>query len=113
MDSGATLTAMAGWSHRGRVLQLHETSKQDAHGLLDSRFTWDLANGVTSSKIWGTNLNGKESIRGALDLPSEALIDGSTTDIYGDPIIPDLGTSTIYPAEPRRFGLTLTHHLSN
>ena len=116
MDSGATFTAMAGWSHRGRVyhtLQLHETSKQDAYGLLDARFTWDLANGATSITIWGTNLNGKEYFRGALDLPSEALIDGSTTDRYGDPILPDLGTSTIYPAEPRRFGLTLTHNLAN
>ena len=116
MDSGATFTAMAGWSHRGRIyhtLQLHETSKQDAYGLLDARFTWDLANGATSITIWGTNLNGKEYFRGALDLPSEALIDGSTTDRYGDPILPDLGTSTIYPAEPRRFGLTLTHNLAN
>ncbi len=116
MAGGATFTAMAGWSHRGRVyhtLQLHETSKQDAYGLLDARFTWDLANGATSITIWGTNLNGKEYFRGALDLPSDALIDGSTTDRYGDPILPDLGTSTIYPAEPRRFGLTLTHNLAN
>ena len=116
MAGGATFTAMAGWSHRGRVyhtLQLHETSKQDAYGLLDARFTWDLANGATSITIWGTNLNGKEYFRGALDLPSDALIDGSTTDRYGDPILPDLGSTTIYPAEPRRFGLTLTHNLTN
>ena len=116
MDGGATFTAMAGWSHRGRIystLQLHETSKQDAYGLLDARFTWDLANGATSVTIWGTNLNGKEYFRGALDLPSEALIDGSTTDRYGDPILPDLGSTTIYPSEPRRFGLTLTHNLTN
>ena len=116
MASGATFTAMAGWSHRGRIystLQLHETSKQDAYGLLDARFTWDLANGATSVTIWGTNLNDKEYFRGALDLPSEALIDGSTTDRYGDPILPDLGSTTIYPSEPRRFGLTLTHNLTN
>ena len=114
MDSGAIFTAMAGWSHRGRIystLQLHETSKQDAYGLLDARFTWDLANGATSITIWGTNLNDKEYFRGALDLPSEALIDGSTTDRYGDPMLPDLGSTTIYPAEPRRFGLTLTHSI--
>ena len=54
LDSGATFTAIAGWSHRGRnysTLQLHETSKQDAYGLLDARFTWDLANGATNLAI--------------------------------------------------------------
>ena len=116
MDSGANLTSMVGWSYRGRTfstLQTHDTSRQDSYGLLDARFVWNLANGRTSVTIWGTNLTDEEYFRGALDLPSETLIDGSTTDRYGDPILPDLGSTTIYPSEPRRFGLTLTHNLTN
>ena len=116
MDNGGMVTIGAGWSHRGDLystLQQYETSIQEAYGLLDARIVWDLSNNKTSVAIWGTNLNGKKYFRGALDLASGELINGDTTDKYGRPINADLGYTIIYPAEPRRFGITLTHNLTN
>tara|TARA_B100000959_G_scaffold232576_1_gene249528 strand:- start:151 stop:2637 length:2487 start_codon:yes stop_codon:yes gene_type:complete len=116
MDNGGMVTIGGGWSHRGReynTLRRFHTSRQDAYGLLDAQIVWDLANNKTSVTIWGTNLNGKEYFRGALDLPSQTLIDGSPTDKYGEPVGQDLGVTIIYPAEPRRYGITLTHNLTN
>ena len=116
MNSGGLVTIGAGWSHRGdsyNTLKQYETSKQEAFGLLDARIVWDLSNNKTSVALWGTNLNDKEYFRGALDLANGELINGSTTDKYGRPIGGDLGVTIIYPSEPRRFGLTLTHNLTN
>ena len=115
MDNGGMITIGGGWSHRGdsySTLQQYETSLQEAYGLLDARIVWDLSNNKTSVAIWGTNLNGKKFFTGALDLPSGNLINGATTDKYGRAIPADLGVTIIYPAEPRRFGITLTHNLN-
>jgi iron complex outermembrane receptor protein len=116
MDNGGMITFGGGWSHRGRqvaTLRSFSTSIQEAYGTLDARIVWEMPNNKTNLAIWGTNLNDKEYFNGSLDLPSGNLINGDTTDKYGVPIGQDLGVTIIYPAEPRRFGITLTHNLTN
>ena len=116
MDNGGMITFGGGWSHRGRqvaTLRSFSTSIQEAYGTLDARIVWEMPNNKTNLAIWGTNLNDKEYFNGSLDLPSGNLINGDTTDKYGEPIGQDLGVTIIYPAEPRRFGITLTHNLTN
>ena len=107
-----SVTTGAGWAFRGRTyntLRRYRSSRQGKYGLLDARIRWDLPNGQTYIEAWGTNLTGREYYRAALDLPNLVDADGNTTAPDGAPIGSDLGTTTIYPSEPRRFGITITH----
>jgi iron complex outermembrane receptor protein len=107
-----SITAGTGWSYRGRTyntLERYRASRQGKYGILDARIRWDLPNGNTSVSIWGTNLGGREYYRAALDLPNGLDGDGNATDPRGKPVGANLGTTTIFPAEPRRYGITLTH----
>ncbi len=112
MDNGGAVTASSGWSFRGRTyntLRRFRSSRQGKYGILDARIVWDLANGKTSVALWGTNLGDRQYYRAALDLPNGVDADGNDVGPDGDPVGADLGTTTIYPAEPRRYGLTVTH----
>lgn len=93
-DGGSSLNATVGWAWRDRIyntLDRREQSKQEAYGLLNARIDWRLPNGNTSIAIWGTNLNDKEYFRFASDTG------------------PTFGVTARYFAEPRRFGISVTH----
>jgi len=111
-----TIAAGAGWAFRGRTyntLRRFKSSRQGKYGLLDGRIRWDLPNGKTTVELWGTNLLDREYYRAALDLPNAVDADGNTVGPDGDPIGADLGHTTLFPSEPRRYGLTLTHSFGN
>lgn len=112
MDNGSAITASSGWSYRGRTyntLRRFKSSRQGKYGILDARIVWDMANGKTTVALWGTNLGDREYYRAALDLPNGVDADGNTVGPDGQPVGSDLGTTTLYPSEPRRYGLTVTH----
>lgn len=91
------VTAQIGYSFRDRIyntLDRREESRQDSFGLLDARVGLTLPNGRTNVSIWGTNLTDEEHFRFASDT-------GST-----------LGVIAKYYAEPRRYGVSLTHSLA-
>jgi len=115
-DSLGAITVGSGWSYRGRTynsLERYRASRQGKYGILDARIRWDLPNGNTTIALWGTNLGGREYYRAALDLPNGVDADGNATDPTGKEIGANLGTLTIFPMEPRRFGLTITHSFAN
>ncbi len=114
LDNGGAVTVSGGWSYRGRIyntLRRFRSSRQGKYGIADARIVWDLGNEKTTIALWGTNLGGREYYRAALDLPNGVDSDGNATGPDGQPIGQDLGTNTLYPAEPRRYGLTVTHRL--
>lgn len=111
-ESLGSVTPSVGWSYRGRTyntLRRFRSSRQGKYGILDARVQWVFPNDRTEISIWGTNLNNRQYYRAALDLPNLVDADGNTTDPAGQPIGSDLGTTTLFPSEPRRFGITLTH----
>ena len=111
-NSAGSITPSVGWSARGRTyntLRRLRSSRQGKYGILDARIVWALPNDKTVVTLWGTNLGDRQYYRGALDLPNIVDADGNTTDPQGEPIGSDLGHTTLYPSEPRRYGITLTH----
>ena len=106
---GSNLSGQLGWAHKGRTyntLETHDSSRQEAYGLMDGRLTWVLANGNTSFSLWARNLLDEEYYPTAIDLtagltPGDAQVDGTGGQTTG--------TNTKYWGEPRRFGLELRH----
>ncbi len=116
IDRGGSVTPSVGWSYRDRTyntLRRLKSSRQGKYGILDARIVWALPNDRTEIAIWGTNLLDREYYRGALDLPNLVDADGNTTAPDGSPIGSDLGTTTIFPSEPMRMGITFTHRLGS
>lgn len=111
-DSYGSITPSVGWSFRGRTyntLRRFRSSRQGKYGILDARVQWVFPNERTEISLWGTNLGNRQYYRGALDLPNIVDADGNATGPDGQPVGSDIGTTTLYPSEPRRFGITLTH----
>ena len=100
LDGGNTLNAQVGWAFRGRLfntLEASRSSRQGKYGLLDARASWSLPNGQTTISLWGTNLLGRLYYPTAVDLS------------VGDS---RSGTITKYWGEPRRFGLEVSHRMT-
>lgn len=97
---GHELNTRVGWFQRGRVYNTLETlrsSRQESYGLLDGRITWYLPNRNTRISLWGTNLLDETYFPSAIDLSRPG----------------DTGTVTRFWAEPRRFGLEVSHQFRN
>ena len=111
-ENMGSITTQVGWAYRGRTyntLRRLKSSRQGKYGLLDGRIRWQLANEQTSIELWGTNLLDREYFRAALDLANIEDADGNPLfDSEGQPV-QDLGVTIIYPSEPRRFGVTVSH----
>lgn len=100
IGNGATLDGQIGWAFRGRsynTLEALPSSRQGKYGLLDTRIVYGFANGQTSVSVWGTNLLDRTYFPYAVDLSA------------GDS---RSGFVTKYWAEPRRFGIELTHRMN-